>query len=151
MVTKTAVVNASPLIQLAKIERLNLLNEFFGSVRVPRAVINEIKDLALTGLAYEPFDVTDNFAVNSLLHPLHMGEAEVIIGALQCRADFAVLDDMDARKKARILGLDVIGTLGILQRAKKQGIIFDLESDIIRLRNLGMYMTDALVQKILGT
>jgi hypothetical protein len=150
MVTKTAVVNASPLIQLAKIERLNLLNYFFGIVRVPRAVLNEIKGLDITGLSHEPFDVTDYIAVNSLLHPLHIGEAEVIIGALQCRADFAVLDDMDARKKAQRLGLDVIGTLGILQRAKKQGMISNLESDIIRLRNSGMYMTDSLFQKILS-
>jgi len=113
MVTKKAVINASPL--------------------------------------YEPFDITDRNAVIGLLHPLHIGEAEVIIGALECHADFAVLDDMDARNKARLLGLDIIGTLGILQRAKKQGMISDLERDIICLRNSGMYMSDSLVYKILFT
>ncbi|MCL2048322.1 MAG: DUF3368 domain-containing protein [Defluviitaleaceae bacterium] len=148
--TKKAVINASPLIQLAKLGRLKLLNDFFGSVFIPRAVIGEINDLDITELAYEPFDVTNRNAINTLLHPLHIGEAEVIIGAVEHSADFAVLDDLAARNKARLLGLDVIGTLGILQRAKKQGMIYDLERDIIYLRNSGMYISDSLIKKILS-
>lgn len=147
--TKRAVVNASPLIQLAKIERLNLLNDFFGVVRIPHAVLLEIKDLDISTLSYEMLKVNDSNAAIRLLHPLHIGEAEVIISAIECNADFAILDDMGARNKAVQLGLGVIGTLGILQRANKHGLISNLKRDILCLRSSGMYMSDKLVQKIL--
>jgi len=45
MVTKTAVVNASPLINLAKIGRLNLLNNIFDKVFIPNAVLDEVSGL----------------------------------------------------------------------------------------------------------
>jgi len=151
MVTKTAVVNASPLINLAKIGRLNLLNDIFGKIVVPSAVLGEISGLDISEVVFTTLNIENRVAVQSLLGKLHDGEVEVIVGVQEIKADFAVLDDLDGRKYAMNIGLSVIGTLGILQRAKRLGLIVDLACDIAQLRNLGMYMSDSLVQKILST
>lgn len=145
-----AVINASPLINLTKIRRLGLLNEFFGIVFIPNAVLHEIRGLDINKLSYTSFHVGNRFAVDSLLGGLHLGEAEVIVGTTEIQAKYAVIDDLNGRKKAGQLGLDVIGTLGILQKAQKHSLISTLEQDIYLLKNAGMYISDALIQKIIN-
>ena len=80
---------------------------------------------------------------------MHLGEVEVIAGAVECNANYAVLDDYAGRKKAEQLGISVVGTLGILQKANKLGMVADLAEDIQVLQNAGMYLTDDLVRRIL--
>ncbi len=58
---------------------------------------------------------------------LENGIDRVILDDKQCRfevgADLVLLDDYEAREKARLLGLKVTGTIGILLKAKKKGVI----------------------------
>lgn len=44
-----------------------------------------------------------------------------------------MLDENTARNKAKQLGLDVTGTLGILLRANKNGLIVNLEQELLRM------------------
>jgi uncharacterized protein len=53
------------------------------------------------------------------------------------------------RAAARIHGLSVTGSLGILIRAKKEGIVADLDSSIRRMRAKGIWISDALVLRTL--
>jgi predicted nucleic acid-binding protein len=149
MVGPEAVVNASPLIHLAKINKLHLLNSFFASVYIPKAVIAEIQGLDISNLSFITLDIKNRLMVNALLGKLHLGEVEVIAGAVECNANYAVLDDYAGRKKAEQLGISVVGTLGILQKANKMGMVADLAEDIQVLQNAGMYLTDDLVRRIL--
>jgi len=144
-----AVVNASPLIQLEKIGRLHLLNDFFTTVYIPNAVMHEIQSLNLTRLTYTVLPFIYPNAVSGILHPLHMGEAEVIIGAKELSADIAVLDDREARNRAKKFNIHVVGTLGILQRANKQGMIIDFAQTIMFLRDSGMYISESLMEKLI--
>jgi predicted nucleic acid-binding protein len=150
MASMKAIVNASPLMHLARIKRLRLLNKFFGTVLIPNAVMHEIRGLDISEISFEIITVMNRFAVDDMLGHLHLGEVEVIIGADEHQVKFAVLDDLAARNKASQLGLDVIGTLGILQKANKHGLISDWEKDIQHLRDSGMYMSDELVKRILS-
>ena len=148
------VINASPLILLGKIGRLHLLNALFDTIYIPAAVMQEItvgeKSCAnLSQVTYRPFDVANRVAVLGLLGRLHIGEAEVMIGALEKEICNVVLDDGLARSKAKQLGLTVTGTLGILLKAYKNGLIINLEQEIANLRNAGMYISDELVAKIM--
>ena len=54
---------------------------------------------------------------------LHDGEVEVMILAQERNADLVILDDNAAKKTAKYLGLTVTGTLGVLVKGKRQGII----------------------------
>lgn len=117
------VCNASPLIALAQIQQLDVLAQLFKRVHVPNAVVSEtaptvklpswIAVIPLAGVVPAPLAVLR----------LGTGEMETLALALEMHAQRVILDDLPARKVARRLGLAVIGTLGILLAAKRQGLI----------------------------
>lgn len=150
------IMNASPLIFLCKINRLNVLEKMFDTIFIPHAVINEVNvcgktKVALEDVPYKTLTVTNRIAVNSLLGRLHIGEVEVIIGAMESGINTVVLDDKYARNKAKQLGLTVTGTLGLLLSASKQGYIDSLFEDIEKLKSEGMFISDAIIAKIKET
>ena len=59
--------------------------------------------------------------VNMLLDFLDEGEANAIALAREINADLVLLDEKEARRIARRLGLKILGTLGILILAKRKG------------------------------
>ncbi|MBP8862842.1 MAG: DUF3368 domain-containing protein [Anaerolineae bacterium] len=152
------VVDASPLIFLAKLERLDLLRQAAGSVCLPQAVADEIRakpDMA-TQLLEQPLQtwievrVVDNrMAVDLLLAELDLGEAEVIVLAKILNAEYVVMDDLDARRFARRVGLRPIGTLGLLLAARLRGEIPSLQAEIQRLEKFGFRASSALKAQIL--
>ena len=150
------VINASPLILLSKINRLLLMNELFTAVYIPNAVLAEIQAIDnaeagvdLSEISFIPLSVSNKIAVEGLLGRLHIGEVEVIIGAVEKGIGTVVLDERAARNKAKQLGLDVTGTLGILLKAKKRGLISEINIEISNLKNAGMYLSDEVVSRIL--
>jgi len=80
---------------------------------------------------------------------LGAGETQVITHALRHGADRVVLDDLEARRCAKAMALRVIGTLGIVGRAKATGRIGRAAPIIEHLRKTGLYVSDAMVQHIL--
>ena len=152
------VINAGPLIFLHKISRLQLLPALFDTVYIPKAVIGEIEAgglfearQLLSDVAYETLIVTNRLAVHSLLGRLHIGEAEVIVGAIEKATPVVVLDDMYARNKAKQLTLNVTGTLGLLLRARELGMIKEMREEVKNLINAGMYLSDTIIGQILQT
>jgi len=149
------VINASPLIFLFKINRLDLLQKLFAKVYVPQAVLREIqagsnieaKEL-FSHISYESLEVKNLTAVSELLGRLHAGEVEVIVGAIEIGIANVVLDDGYARNKAKQLNLEVTGTLGILLRAKQLGLIDNISKDIESLINAGMYLSDKIIERV---
>lgn len=69
---------------------------------------------------------------------LGAGESQVIVNALLHGADRVVIDDLEARRCARSMGLNVIGTLGIVGRAKVMGRIEQATPVIERLQESGL-------------
>lgn len=67
---------------------------------------------------------------------LHDGEVEVMILAQEQKADLVILDDNAAKKTAKYLGLPVTGTLGVLIKAKRMGIIESVKPLITELRKM---------------
>jgi uncharacterized protein len=76
------------------------------------------------------------------------GEAEAIVLARELGLK-VILDDLRARRLALRFGLEVIGTLGILVRAKKQGILDGLEPMLNQLEGVGFHMTRELKEEAL--
>lgn len=152
------VADASPLLFLAKIHRLAVLRDRAPQVLVPESVLAEVLahgDAAASILrkAAETWlhvaSVRDRRAVEIILAGLGPGEAEVIALARERAADRVVMDDLDARRFARRLGLAPVGTLGLLLAARLRGEIPSLRAEIIRLRDLGFYVSEALVTKLI--
>ncbi|MCY3788794.1 MAG: DUF3368 domain-containing protein, partial [Gemmatimonadetes bacterium] len=115
------VLNASPIITLAKVGHLNLLVELAPEIGIPRAVFREI--------TAGPEDDPGRLALESgwgkrlaesRIYPevlgwsLGAGETEVLSVALEKSGWTAVIDDATAKACARSLGVPVIGTLGVV-------------------------------------
>ena len=150
-------VNASPLILLGKTENLDLLGTLANVVVIPRTVVDEISakpDGVLILQAIErsqSYRVVDDATVSPeiLSWDLGAGETQVIATAQQRGADRVVIDDRAARRCARAMGLNVIGTLGIMGRAKSEGRIERAAPVVERLRESGLYVSEELVQRLL--
>ncbi len=60
-----------------------------------------------------------------------------------------MLDDARARRVAERFGIRRIGTLGILRRAKKMGLIAKIKPCIEQLQENGIYISPKLSEAIL--
>ena len=157
MASKRWIANASPLILLGKTDNLDLLGALADIVAVPQAVVNEIgaksDGTSILQLLNRnpPFSIVNDEVVSPeiLSWDLGAGETQVIANAQRYGADRVVIDDMEARHCARSMGLQVIGTLGVVGRAKSAGKIQRAAPVIERLRENGMYVSNELVQLIL--
>lgn len=77
---------------------------------------------------------------------LHDGEVEVMILAKEIAADVVIIDDANAKKHAKYLGLPVTGTLGVLVKAKQKGYIDELKPILQRMVEKGIYISQSLIE-----
>lgn len=150
--------NSSPIIHLAKIGKLELLKEYFQTITVPEAVYREC---VLEGKVREEVEIIKNAdwikvmqveskkIVRLLQSLLDDGESEAIALSLEIGADLILLDDSDAREKARLYGLKITGTIGILLQAKIERKIDSLKETLDRLKESGFWLSNKLETRLL--
>jgi predicted nucleic acid-binding protein len=80
---------------------------------------------------------------------LDPGEAEAIALAMGLPDCTVLLDDAQARRVAERFGVNRIGTLGILRKAKKSGLIAAIKPFTVQLQNNGIYMHQSLIDAVL--
>ncbi len=141
------VANSSVLIALAAIGRLSLLaRRFPDGIVIPQAVWREVVEngegkpgaQAVSEAEWiERRAVRDRDLVVLLLESLDEGEAEAIALSREIGTPLVLLDEKDARRVARRLGLRVLGTVGLLIWAKREGLIIHLKEELDRLRREG--------------
>ena len=148
--------NTGPLIALASIDQFDLLRNLFGRILIPPAVRAEVQDetsaAALTAfnwIVVRP--AQDMLAVQLLREVLDAGESEAIILARELDADLVLIDERAAARKARGIGLQTIGTLGVLLMAKDKGLVAALKPLLDNLRRAGFRMSDDLYVQVLNS
>lgn len=124
--------NTSPIISLAAIGQLTLLQELYNDIIIPTAVYNEVANAGKTDVGAAAVQIlswiqtqqlTDNTPLATFPKALHAGESEAIALAIELEADLLLMDEELGRKVARRYGLTSIGVLGILIAAKRRGLI----------------------------
>jgi predicted nucleic acid-binding protein len=154
------VCNTGPLIALAKIDRLSLLQNI-GTERVliPPMVQRELRskigpESSLIESALNHFihvakiERTDQRLVRATSN-LDDGEKEVILLGASLQEDVVLLlDDQAGRKVAKELGLTVLGTAGLLLLAKRQGFVETVGPLLDEIRCHGYWLSDALVEQV---
>lgn len=151
MADKYWVVNASPLIALAKIGKLELLLGPSRILVIPEAVAEEIlvgppqdpARVALTG-GFGGTPKAVDVSPEVIAWGLGRGESAVLCLAARCCAT-AILDDRDARRAAKTMGLNALGTLGVVLRARAEGRIESASVTLRALQHQGMRLDDRLV------
>ena len=124
--------DTSPILNLARIGRLELLHLLYRQVLIPSAVYEELTfykhDLpTMIDLASAPWLIVapaqDRNRVQELREDLDPGEAEAIVLAIERRVDLLLVDERRGRRAATAAGLTVTGLLGVVARAKRAGLI----------------------------
>lgn len=143
--------NTSPIINLAAIGRLELLQQLYGTIAIPQAVYHEIvvrgsgQSGALeiqTASWVERHHVRDTALVQRLKHHLDAGEAEAIALAIEMQADQLLIDERKGRTVAKQQGLSVMGLLGVLVVAKRRSLLETVQPALSELRTIAGFWID---------
>jgi predicted nucleic acid-binding protein len=153
---RKVVSNTTPLISLLSISKLTLLKDLYGQIIIPYAVYTEIEQ-GNDKPFYTDLSKIDWIEIKKIQNPysvkylsdLDEGEAEVIILANEIKADLILLDEKLARSFAQRLSITYTGTLGMLIKAKQQGLIKSVEQCIITMEKNGIWFSDSLINAVL--
>ena len=84
-----------------------------------------------------------------MAHRLGAGETEAIAVALKRRLPL-IIDDLAARAAAHGLGLQVVGTLGIVARNKRMQAIRAAKPVVEAIQKAGIYYSASLIERFLN-
>jgi predicted nucleic acid-binding protein len=150
--------DTSPIRALHFLRCMELLEQLFGEVYVPEAVHRELLQPTRPGTEVDASTYAfitirrpaDRSRVNAWLVDLDPGESEALALAEELSASTILIDEADGRAAAEMAGFLVTGTLGVLARAKRQGLLPAVAPLLDCLRDeLGFYMTDLLRNQVL--
>jgi len=152
--------DTSPITYLIKIGRLELLKRVYPKVYIPKAVYDE-----LLSWDYEDFDqsaidsnwvevckIKDKALLAYLELDLDKGEAEAIVLAKEIGANYLLIDERKGWKIAKEQGINAIGLIGVLLKAKKMNLISEVLPlvDDLRMR-AGFWLNEDFYQWIKKT
>jgi len=157
------VLNSSVIIALSTLGYFNKLKQIFKEILIAKAVYEEIcikgrgligeRELleAVKNNIIIVKDVKNRLLVNALVDPLAMGEAETITLASEERADYTVIDDKLARRRAKSMKLNVIGTLRILRLMYDAKFIdkHELINALEKLKETGFRISEDITNRVL--
>ncbi|GCC11295.1 hypothetical protein IPdc08_01346 [archaeon] len=127
--------NSTPLIGLARLNRLHLLKEFFVEVCIPEEVYREVVTRGKEEKYPDAFMVEETVKEGWIIvkkasemkrleeYGIDKGEVEVISLALNLKCSEILVDQSHARFVAEVMGLIPEGTIFVLLKALRNGIL----------------------------
>ena len=133
---KVIVCDASPLIFLAKLNRLNLIPDVLqGRVSVLKCVVREVSsdnagvtETTRMSAFLDSVEIIDFQAPEGSSKALSPSDQSTLTWAIEHRADWLVADERLLRRVAREEDISTVGFLGILVEAARQGILSATEA-----------------------
>jgi predicted nucleic acid-binding protein len=148
---KVSVSDTSVLLNLAFIDRLDILNDCFDQVFVPDQVWEELMEgekgrekLREFESSLELVEVEEVSFFFELRNSLDVGESACIKYAVRNDVELVLLDESEGRRKAKHHGLKVTGVIGLLMKAG-----LDMKQEMDELKDSGFYISDELYSKVL--
>lgn len=153
---RAVVADTGPLNYLLLIDHIDVLPRLFDSVYIPEAVRDELADagaptIVRNWIIAPPswLIVTPTPAFGALSSKLDAGEQGAIALALELKAALLLMDDRAGVMAALAQGLEVVGTLGLLDRAASAGLI-DLRVALSRLTATNFRVRPHLIEALLA-
>jgi predicted nucleic acid-binding protein len=152
------VCNSSPLIALARTQRLDLIESLAAEVLVPATVVREIEAGAGRDGAAQAVRSSSRLRIRSDVEvpeavrswQLDPGESQVLAMTLQHPGCGAVIDDRAARRCAASFSIPMIGTIGIVALARQRGTLKAAAPVYRALRDAGLFVSPALLKAVLA-
>jgi predicted nucleic acid-binding protein len=151
--TTEIVINTGPVLALvAALGDLQVL-QMYQRVWVPFEVSQEIRTGGTQHFAVAEFEAAhwlQREAVPLSLTPwlrntLDQGEASVIQLALNRHIQTVCIDETAGRRVARLSGLNVTGSVGVLLRARQSGATFSMQVAMQRMRERGIWLSERVM------
>lgn len=147
-----------PIISLTKIDRIHLLSELCDHVVIPQGVADEINlggyaDSAVTWLqqaGQEFIKSAPELDSRVASWDLGLGESQVLSWAISHTGYEAIIDDLAARKAAKILQIPVRGTLAVIILAKQMGCIASAKQDLESLVQVGLRISPPVLAQAIA-
>ena len=149
--TEKIVIDTGALIALvAALGDLKVLQSLYGQVLVPYEVCQEIRAGGPNGFAVIEFENASWLQKRPypldiapiLKNSLDIGEASVIQLALNEKIRTVCIDEPRGRRIARLSGLFLTGSIGILLRAKREGHPCSMSRAIQRMEQRGVRLSE---------
>lgn len=141
-----AVSNSTCLIGLERIDQLKILEQSFDTIFIPPAVQEEI-GFTRSWLKVKP--VQNISVIKALDTQLDKGESEAIALVMELGDVYLILDDKKARRIAQMITPLTIGTIGLLLRAKRKGMITKIKPILDALHKNHFRISDLLYKQAL--
>jgi predicted nucleic acid-binding protein len=147
-------INTGPLIALGKMQALDIIAQLPYEFICPAQVEAEIMDGVALGYPVALPAWVNALSLQTPLTPvtslaLDDGEAAVIQLALEQRLTRVCIDELKGRRAALSVGLQVVGSLGLLGRAKTEGLISAARPFIEQAQQGGIYYDANLIAAFL--
>lgn len=128
---KIVVCDASPLVFLAKLDRLSLISSILGgNVFVPKCIVDEVlsesagpQERARLNEFLEQVQIVKSEVSRPPSRSLSRSDQSVLVWAIENHADWLVADERMLRRIAGAEGIRVVGFLGLLIAAARRGIL----------------------------
>lgn len=151
--------DATPIISLAKIEKLDILGRFYDEVLMPKAVYDEVcrnpafraEAEAIQKCVFMKVRTVSRTQSVKILRAagLDLGESEAIVLADTLLDSLLLMDERKGRQIAQNMGIRITGTLGILLKAKNLGMIDTIKPLLDKLLQENIRIGEALYHSIL--
>ncbi len=129
---KTIISDTSCFIILSKIGELDLLKKVYGQIVTTSDIVEEFGETLPDWVIIE--NVSDKSRQRILELQIDRGESSAIALALEIPKSTLILDDFIARKIAQQLGISFTGTIGVIIKAKLNGIITSIKPYLEKIK-----------------
>jgi hypothetical protein len=144
--------DSSALVALSVINQLELLEKLYDKLYIPQAVFDEV-----TQVGKPQSDKLRQFLQSRVKRVdltltqlgLGLGELEAITLYKELDADVLLIDDNRAKKYASLNGVKVIGSLGVLIKAKEKSHIEMVKPFLDEIQKSEVYISKKLIEKVL--
>lgn len=154
---RAAIADTSPLHYLVLIGAIEVLPRLFERVFVPEIVHAELRHARAPAMVRRWAEAVPSWLAvvptptvrDADLRLLDAGERAAIALATEIRADFVLIDERAGVAVARARGLEVTGTLGLLERAAQRGLT-NLPAAFAALKATNFHVRQDLLDELLA-
>jgi predicted nucleic acid-binding protein len=144
----TIVSDSTTIITLLNIQRVDILENIFDEVYIPKTVYDEVvieEDVILKSSFFVKKEIEDKVFCKLLSRSLDTGESEAIVLAKEMELSL-IIDEKKGRKIASNLGINIMGLLGLLLLNYKKGHL--PEDEVLKVYNSAKEASFRVGQKV---